>query len=226
MKVPNFIRRHINRGDSIPWWSRLIWPTLHFCFEWDGMLVDESMPEYDCCRCGKTKGKDFWKERALDAGRELSELSMIASNQEKALEELREQLTRANTRADRNAHGAMIAEAVLSAIPIANYEPIPGLVDQTKMCVLAWIEKAKRCLNAWRVASSADVLSHGDLIVAAVLVGGLGETRHWEYGLVRVDCSDSQTRFRETSGIEWKWQWEDVRFWMPITAPSTEMSHV
>jgi len=29
------------------------YPFLHFCHEWDGMLIDETFPEFDCCICFK-----------------------------------------------------------------------------------------------------------------------------------------------------------------------------
>lgn len=80
--------------------------------------------------------------------------------------------------------------------------------------------------NDWRAAKPDNVLTHGDLILAAVRAGKLGEPSRWEFGLVRVDRSDGQTKFREVSGKEWSWSWSDVRFWMPVTAPRTEMDHV
>ena len=30
-----------------------LYPTLHFCYEWDLMLVDDGMPEFECCSCLK-----------------------------------------------------------------------------------------------------------------------------------------------------------------------------
>jgi hypothetical protein len=53
MRLPNFIYSRIKRAESIPWWARLLWPTLHYCCEWDGLLIDKSMDEYECCRCHK-----------------------------------------------------------------------------------------------------------------------------------------------------------------------------
>ena len=26
-------------------------PYLHYCYDWDGMLIDDSCPEFECCTC-------------------------------------------------------------------------------------------------------------------------------------------------------------------------------
>lgn len=28
-------------------------PTLHWCHEWDGLLIDKNDPEFEACRCFK-----------------------------------------------------------------------------------------------------------------------------------------------------------------------------
>ncbi len=36
------------------------YPTLHFCYEWDEMLIDEGCPEFEVCNCllrGETQGE-------------------------------------------------------------------------------------------------------------------------------------------------------------------------
>lgn len=53
MKAPDFIYDWIDERGSVPFWGRLIWPTLHFCCEWDYLLIDKTMREYECCRCYK-----------------------------------------------------------------------------------------------------------------------------------------------------------------------------
>lgn len=49
------------KADRFPLWLRVIrfvgiWPTLHYCMEWDGLVIDNSCPEWgenkDKCICG------------------------------------------------------------------------------------------------------------------------------------------------------------------------------
>jgi hypothetical protein len=42
----------IERNNAIPDECRFLNPTLHFCESWKGMLIDDSDPEFDHCRCG------------------------------------------------------------------------------------------------------------------------------------------------------------------------------
>ena len=44
--------RRWNESGRIPFWARLIWPTLHFCGDFDGLLIDRTMGEWECCTCG------------------------------------------------------------------------------------------------------------------------------------------------------------------------------
>lgn len=83
----------------------------------------------------------------------------------------------------------------------------------------ATVEKC-RAAGEWREAKHTDTFSHGDLILAAVKIHPLGQQPHWEIGLVRFDSSDNRMKLREMSGNEWRWYWDDVRFWMPVKTPS------
>lgn len=46
----------INNSGVIP--EELIekYPTLHFCIEWDFLLIEEGMEEFECCLCLKHEG--------------------------------------------------------------------------------------------------------------------------------------------------------------------------
>lgn len=52
--MPRFLLARFDRAGRIPWWARKLWPTAHFCNEWDGLLIDDSVGEWKCCqgRCG------------------------------------------------------------------------------------------------------------------------------------------------------------------------------
>lgn len=52
------LRRTWNRGwrrweirGRVPRWARLIEPTMHFCPEWDGLLISCEDMEAECCSC-------------------------------------------------------------------------------------------------------------------------------------------------------------------------------
>ncbi len=72
----------------------------------------------------------------------------------------------------------------------------------------------------WREARYTDTFAHGDMLLAAVKMHPLGEQPRWEVGLVRVDDSDNRRKFRLMTGNEWRWYWDDVRYWMPVTMPT------
>lgn len=38
-------------GKALPVWAREVSPTLHFCNEWDGLLIEEGDPEFEACLC-------------------------------------------------------------------------------------------------------------------------------------------------------------------------------
>lgn len=49
------------KADRMPLWVRIlimikVWPTLHYCMEWDGLVIDKHCPEYECCSCLKDGG--------------------------------------------------------------------------------------------------------------------------------------------------------------------------
>lgn len=43
----------IERSGVIPDECRFLNTTLHFCPDWDGLLIDDNDPEYDNCGCRK-----------------------------------------------------------------------------------------------------------------------------------------------------------------------------
>lgn len=47
---PN-ICNEIERNNAIPDECCFLNPSLHFCTSWKGMLIDDSDPEFDHCRC-------------------------------------------------------------------------------------------------------------------------------------------------------------------------------
>lgn len=53
---PNVCNK-IEREGVIPDECRFLNETLHFCPSWDDMLIDDSDPEYEHCRCkGEKRG--------------------------------------------------------------------------------------------------------------------------------------------------------------------------
>lgn len=42
----------IERSGVIPDEAKFMNPTLHFCEDWDGLLIDENDPEFEHCKCG------------------------------------------------------------------------------------------------------------------------------------------------------------------------------
>lgn len=53
---PKWLMMKLTLSDrKIPLWARLLFPTLHFCWEWDGLAIDKFCPEFDCCTCLKKK---------------------------------------------------------------------------------------------------------------------------------------------------------------------------
>ena len=51
--------RVFTKGGYIPLKYREREPTLHFCNEWDGMLIDKTDPEFEVCLC-------YAKQRTVD----------------------------------------------------------------------------------------------------------------------------------------------------------------
>lgn len=47
---PDLIQYAEHHGE-IPACFRDLEPTLHFCAEWDQMVICEHMPEFEACRC-------------------------------------------------------------------------------------------------------------------------------------------------------------------------------
>lgn len=47
---PN-VCNEIERTGKIPDECKFLNPTLHFCPDWDGLLIDESDPEFETCHC-------------------------------------------------------------------------------------------------------------------------------------------------------------------------------
>jgi len=45
----------IERDGVIPDECRFLNPTLHFCPDWQGALIDSSDPEYERCACPKVR---------------------------------------------------------------------------------------------------------------------------------------------------------------------------
>lgn len=43
----------IERNGVIPQECIFLNPTLHFCMNWDHLLIDDSDPEYETCTCDK-----------------------------------------------------------------------------------------------------------------------------------------------------------------------------
>ncbi|USM11538.1 hypothetical protein vBCbaSRXM_93 [Citromicrobium phage vB_CbaS-RXM] len=43
----------IERTGVIPEECKFLNPSLHFCPDWDGMLIDAADPEYEYCYCDK-----------------------------------------------------------------------------------------------------------------------------------------------------------------------------
>jgi hypothetical protein len=72
----------------------------------------------------------------------------------------------------------------------------------------------------WREAKHTDTFTHGDVLIAAVKKHPLGERPCWEIDLVRVDTSDDRFKLRLMNGNEWRWYWDDVRYWMPVKIPT------
>ena len=44
----------------IPWFVRVLWPTAHWCPEFDDLLVEETMGEFKFCQC------QYFKEKARE----------------------------------------------------------------------------------------------------------------------------------------------------------------
>lgn len=53
---PN-VCNQIERDGVIPPECSFLNPTLHFCPDWDGMLIDDSDPEFAKCTCPQFKAK-------------------------------------------------------------------------------------------------------------------------------------------------------------------------
>ena len=45
------------------------YPYLHWCHEWDGMLIDDSDPEFDCCLCYPKEDMPGWRQRGEEYDR-------------------------------------------------------------------------------------------------------------------------------------------------------------
>lgn len=45
----------IERVGTIPQECQFMNPTLHLCPDWDGLLIDETDPEYEACHCNHSK---------------------------------------------------------------------------------------------------------------------------------------------------------------------------
>ena len=61
MRCPIWIRKWLTKSrriSRIPWLLRLLFPTLHFCCEWDGLCIDRYCQEYDCCTCLENREGD------------------------------------------------------------------------------------------------------------------------------------------------------------------------
>lgn len=52
-KCPGYLKMRWTFGhrNGIPWWARMLWPSLHFCIEWDGLVIERRDPEFKYCRC-------------------------------------------------------------------------------------------------------------------------------------------------------------------------------
>lgn len=50
-------------------------PFLHYCMDWDGLLIDNNDAEFMCCNCFEPKPKGRWEEErdALDAFNEAND---------------------------------------------------------------------------------------------------------------------------------------------------------
>lgn len=48
----------IEREETIPPECLFLNPTLHFCPDWDSMLIDDSDVEFECCCCDLKDGHD------------------------------------------------------------------------------------------------------------------------------------------------------------------------
>lgn len=55
MKCPRFLWERWNERDHFPWWALWLFPTLHYCHDFDGLLIDKYMGEYEFCNCLDTK---------------------------------------------------------------------------------------------------------------------------------------------------------------------------
>ena len=38
----------------------------HYCHEWDGMKIDETMPEFGCCICFHDEDSDRFRDKIID----------------------------------------------------------------------------------------------------------------------------------------------------------------
>lgn len=62
MKAPMKMLRWLTfrKADRFPWWLRLVkpvlFPTLHYCCEWDGLVIDKHCYEFRYCTCYDAKG--------------------------------------------------------------------------------------------------------------------------------------------------------------------------
>jgi TolA-binding protein len=143
---------------------------------------------------------------------------------------MRQALEHANARVQQLEQMAKVGEMFMSLFEKAADRPVlpsEALVVET---ALDWIGRAKRaestlaaCREAgWREAKHTDTFAHGDMFLAAVRMHPLGQQPHWEIALLRVDDGDNRRKFRLMAGDEWRWYWDDVRFWMPVTMPAAE----
>jgi len=51
MSIHPAIRRSIQFRNEIPDEYRIKYPRLHFCPEWDFMLINDDDPEFEACSC-------------------------------------------------------------------------------------------------------------------------------------------------------------------------------
>jgi len=53
MKAPLWLKDGMTWGyiDRIPWWARICCPTLHWCWDFDGLAIDKYDLEWECCHC-------------------------------------------------------------------------------------------------------------------------------------------------------------------------------
>jgi hypothetical protein len=67
------VERLVSEAIAKEWVEIHRWkPFLHFCDEWDGLLIDRDCPEFDCCGCYErdTNGKPIARQALRgDGGR-------------------------------------------------------------------------------------------------------------------------------------------------------------